>query len=76
MKDEQRLEGTIRDPSPCKDCDERFPACSGRCPKDLRGEYGYKAWKADIDKVKQAKKDYMDKMQDDKKRRERWVIRK
>lgn len=29
--------------SPCKDCPERFIACSDKCPKDLRGEYGYKA---------------------------------
>ena len=31
--------------SPCKGCTERFTACSGNCPKDARGEYGYKAWK-------------------------------
>ena len=31
--------------SPCKDCPERFIACSDHCPKDERGEYGYKAWK-------------------------------
>ena len=75
MTDEQRLDGVIRNPSPCKGCEERFPACSGRCPKDLRGEYGYNAWKADAEKVKQAKKAYMDNLQDDNKRRERWVIR-
>jgi hypothetical protein len=75
MKDEQRLDGVSRDPSPCKGCEERFPACSGRCPKDLRGEYGYTAWKADIEQVKQAKKAYMDSRQDDGKRRDRWVIK-
>ena len=32
---------------PCGDCSERFPACSDKCPKDARGEYGYKAWKAE-----------------------------
>ena len=26
--------------SPCKNCPERFTACSGSCPKDKRGEYG------------------------------------
>ena len=43
---------------PCKDCTERFTACSDRCPKDARGEYGYKAYKAELDKVKQARKEY------------------
>lgn len=35
----------MRVDSPCKDCSERFLACSDHCPKDERGEYGYKAWK-------------------------------
>jgi hypothetical protein len=35
----------MREDSPCKDCPERFLACSDHCPKDARGEYGYKAWK-------------------------------
>lgn len=35
----------MREDSPCKDCPERFLACSDHCPKDERGEYGYKAWK-------------------------------
>lgn len=39
----------MREPSPCKDCPERFTACSARCPIDERGGYGYKAWKAKID---------------------------
>ena len=43
---------------PCYGCTERFPACSGNCPKDLRGEYGYKAWMADIRKEKAAEKEY------------------
>ena len=30
---------------PCGGCTERFTACSDRCPKDARGEYGYKAWR-------------------------------
>lgn len=75
MTDEQRLEGIVRGPSPCKDCEERFPACSGRCPKDLRGEYGYNAWKDYLEQVKQAKKAYIESRQDDGKRRDRWVIR-
>lgn len=39
--------------SPCKDCAERFQACSVRCPKDARGQYGYKAWKARCQAEKQ-----------------------
>jgi hypothetical protein len=34
------------EPCPCNGCTERFSACSDRCPKDARGEFGYKAWKA------------------------------
>ena len=39
---------------PCYGCTERFTACSDRCPKDERGEYGYKAWKAKLEAEKQA----------------------
>lgn len=75
IKDESRLDNGTRDSSPCRNCDERFPACSGRCPKDLRGEHGYNAWKADIERVKKARKSYMDERMDDMKRRERWAIK-
>ena len=34
----------MKEQSPCYGCTERFTACSGRCPKDARGEYGYNAW--------------------------------
>lgn len=44
--------------SPCNGCTERFTACSDKCPKDERGEYGYKAWKADLRKMKDAEKEY------------------
>lgn len=43
---------------PCNGCTERFTACSDRCPKDARGEYGYQAWKADIQKMKAAEREY------------------
>ena len=33
---------------PCDGCTERFIACSDRCPKDKRGDFGYKAWKAKL----------------------------
>ena len=44
--------------SPCKDCTERFIACSDKCPKDARGEFGYKAWKAAYYKQKAAEREY------------------
>lgn len=44
--------------SPCNGCTERFTACSDRCPKDKRGEYGYAAWSAD-DKAEKAKEKEM-----------------
>ena len=39
--------------SPCKDCRERFTACHDICPKDKRGEYGYKAWKSELEQKKE-----------------------
>lgn len=51
--------------SPCKNCVERFPACSDKCPKDKRGEYGYKAWYADYKKVQNAEKEYKRKRRED-----------
>lgn len=59
MSKSNRLSNTIREVSPCLNCPERFIACSDKCPKDDRGEYGYKAWKAEIARVKKAKKDYL-----------------
>ena len=44
--------------SPCKDCPERFIACSDKCPKDKRGEYGYQTWLADVHKEQAAVKEY------------------
>lgn len=58
-RDESRIRNSIRDVSPCKGCAERFTACSDRCPKDARGEYGHKAWKAEIKRVKDAKEEYL-----------------
>ena len=50
-----------REESPCLDCDERFVACSDRCPKDLRGERGYKAFTENNRKVKKAREEYLKK---------------
>lgn len=47
-----------REPSPCDGCTERFKACWCRCPKDERGEYGYNAWKAEVERVKEERRKY------------------
>ena len=52
---------SIRDVSPCKGCTEKFMTCHDRCPKDARGEYGYGAWKAEIERVKDARKQHIKK---------------
>ena len=52
---------------PCMGCTERFPACSDNCPKDARGEYGYKAWKEEYQKQQVAEKEYL------LRRREDWM---
>ena len=57
--DEKRITGAIRGVSPCTGCTERFPACWDHCPKDERGEFGYKAWKAEIKRVKKARDEYL-----------------
>lgn len=57
METERRLL-LYRKPSPCQNCTERFTACHDRCPKDLRGEEGYKAWVAENDRIKAERKKY------------------
>lgn len=52
------LDSPIRDKPPCYGCTEKFILCHGDCPKDKRGEYGYSAWKAELEKAKQARGDY------------------
>ena len=59
MNKNSRLNLGCREKSPCADCTERFLACSDRCPKDKRGEYGYKAWKAYIEEIKRKRKEYI-----------------
>ena len=59
MNDRQRLLGTIREPCPCIDCKERFTACSARCPKDERGEFGHQAWSDEIKRVKKVKQEHL-----------------
>ena len=59
VQDNQRPPNIVRDPSPCKGCTERFEACSGKCPKEARGEYGYDSCKAEIARVKKEKHKYL-----------------
>ena len=58
MKEESRISAPVRDKSPCCGCTEKFTACHDRCPKDLRGEYGYKAFREQIAKVKGERRKY------------------
>lgn len=58
IDDPTRPPRSFREHPPCKGCPERFPACSDRCPKDARGEYGYKAWKAYQKKIDDKRKAY------------------
>lgn len=60
VDDSRRIPKQIREDCPCNGCNERFTACSDRCPKDKRGEFGYKAWKAKIAEVKKAKRHYIE----------------
>lgn len=55
----QKLTFPIRGTSPCDGCTERFLACHDNCPKDNRGQYGYKAFKAEIERVKANRKKYL-----------------
>ena len=59
MKERCEAPKTIRDPSPCKDCQERFTYCTDRCPKDERGEYGHKAWTDELKRVKDVRRKYI-----------------
>ena len=59
MNEKSRIPNTIRDPSPCAGCTERFLACQDRCPKDARGEKGINAWKAEIQRVKNARREHI-----------------
>lgn len=54
----KEIPGPIRGENPCRDCTERFLACSDRCPKDERGEYGRNAWKSEIDRVNANRRKY------------------
>lgn len=61
--------------SPCKNCPERFTACSDKCPKDKRGEYGYKAWLAEVHKEEAEKQAWRRQKSEDMKRDSRYGFR-
>ena len=50
----KKIYSPIRKDAPCKGCTERTicPNCHDSCPKDARGEYGYKAWLDEADQIK------------------------
>ena len=49
----------IRDMTPCNGCTEKFLYCHSQCPKDARGEPGYAAWRAEVERVNAARREYM-----------------
>lgn len=59
VQDNQRLHHSSRDPSPCRGCTERFYACSGKCPKEARGEYGYDSWKNELKRIEGERRKYI-----------------
>lgn len=58
----KEIDGPIRDANPCRNCTERFIACSDRCPKDDRGEYGRKKWKTEAERVNKNRSQYLQRL--------------
>ena len=68
--DDKRLPGVMRGCPPCKDCEERHTACHDKCPR-------YNAWKAEAEKIKEAKRIYAEesyKNYEQEYRRKSWAI--
>ena len=68
VTEEQRIPGVVRGSPPCKNCEERHTACHDKCPK-------YKAWKAEAEKIKEAKRVYDEERfnaYEEEKRRKSW----
>ena len=55
---DNRPPAIIRGEGPCARCTERFTACHDKCPKDGRGEYGYKAWKDELFDIQKKRSAY------------------
>ena len=67
---DKRLTGAIRDLSPCIDCSERHTACHASCPR-------YKAWKAEAQRVKNARSVYLKERNlfyEEQERRRKWEL--
>ena len=60
-----RPDPVTREIPPCNGCAERCVTesfnCHNRCPKDERGEYGYGAWRAELDRVNEERRKYNEK---------------
>ena len=46
-----RLDSTIRDTPPCKDCQDRHPGCHDKCHR-------YAEWKSKLEKVNDERRKY------------------
>lgn len=52
------LSGSSREMSPCNGCTEKFDYCHGRRPKDARGEKGFAAYRAEIERINEQRRQY------------------
>ena len=57
----REIDSPIRKKPPCYGCEEKFITCHGDCPKDKRGEYGYGAWKSELERVNTERRKYNEK---------------
>lgn len=57
----KEIDSPIRTKPPCYGCKEKFATCHGKCPKDKRGEYGYGAWRGELDRVNAERRKYNEK---------------
>lgn len=58
MAKDDKLPGVIRGKPPCAGCTDRYITCHDHCPKDDRGDYGYLAWKNDIENLRKNRMAY------------------
>lgn len=68
INEESRMLSLKRGAPPCKDCGERHTACHANCPQ-------YQEWKADLERIKEAKRAYEEetyKIHEEEKRRKSW----
>ena len=66
----ERISSVMRGTAPCAYCEERHTACHGNCEK-------YNDWKAETQKVKNARNAYYDErnmIYEEEKRRKKWDI--